>query len=93
MGITTFRCPGCDELLEYVPRNDALLLLTSMAAGILLAFFLGYMGLAFVLVALGSTLLILFVLVGVIFHIRPPKAQQSLKHGDAGLRLTDRPRR
>ena len=90
----TFRCPNCDELLEYVlPRQGHLLLTGSVAAGIILAYRLGYEGLTFIIVAVGAAALLSFALFGILYHIRPPKARQSFKHGDNVLRLTDRPRR
>ena len=93
MGITTFRCPNCGELLEYVPRNDVLVLISSMAAAAVLAFSLGYRGFTFFLVTVAATLLIVFVVVGLIYHLWPPKAQRSYKNGDTGLHLTDKSHR
>jgi hypothetical protein len=46
-GITKFACPECEELLEYVPRNDWLFLLLSMAGGIALTVHWGYSGFTF----------------------------------------------
>jgi hypothetical protein len=78
--------------LEHVPRQDAVLLLFSVAAGIILAYRMGYGGFTFAIVAAGGASLVLVAAVSALYHIRPPKVRQSLKHGDAGLRLTDKPR-
>lgn len=92
-GISTFRCTACGELLEYAPRGEPLLLPVGIVAGAILAFHLGYRGFALVLAAAGAALLIFFLGIFVAFQIRPPKVRQSLKNGDTGLRLTNRPHR
>jgi hypothetical protein len=49
---------------------------------------IGSQGFAFALVAIGSACAVLFAIVGVMYHTRPPKVQQSLGKGGGGLRLT-----
>ncbi len=93
MGITTFRCPQCGELLKYATRHELLLLTISMVAAVVLVFYLGYRGLNLVLMTIGCTFLIMILVVSVIFHIWPPKVQQSLRKGDSELHLTDKPHR
>ena len=85
-GITKFNCPECEELLEYVPRNDWLFLLLSMAGGIALTIHRGYSGFTFAFWAIVATWSILFVAVGVAYHIRPPQVQQC----SMSLRLMDK---
>jgi hypothetical protein len=93
IGMTTFSCPACGEVLESAPRHDTLLMFTSIAVGVIFAYKFGYRGLIFAVVTAVAAFLTFFVLVGILFYTRPPKAQVSLKNGDAGLRLTDKRRR
>jgi hypothetical protein len=88
-GIIKFNCPECGELLEYVPRNDWLFLLISMAGGIALTVRWGFSGFTFAFWAIVATWSILFVVVGVAYYIRPPQVQQC----SMSLRLTDKRRR
>jgi len=84
-GITKFNCPECEELLEYVPRNDWLFLLLSMAGGIALTI---HRDIRFYLRLLGDCrhLVDTFRGVGVAYHIRPPQVQQC----SMSLRLMDK---
>jgi len=93
MGVTTFHCPRCGELLEYAHRHDSLILLISTVSAVILAFYFGYRGLTLFFVAIGATLLILFLVGGVRYQIWPPKAQQPLRKNDTGFHLTDKPHR
>jgi hypothetical protein len=93
MGITTFRCPQCGELLEFAPQNQWLVLLISIATGAILVFLMGYRGLTLVFGAIGAAFLTLVLVVSVAFHIWPPKAQQCFRKGDTELRLTEKSRR
>src|ERR1700720_2201940 len=87
-GAPTFPCPRCGERLEFAPRYDALVLFVSTAIGVLFALAIGSQGVAFAFFAIGSACAALFAIVGVMYHIRPPKVQQSLGKGGGGLRLT-----
>jgi hypothetical protein len=58
-----------------------------------LAFQVGYRGPTLFLVTVCASFLLFVLGISVTFHIRPPKARLSLRYGDAGLRLTDKPHR
>jgi hypothetical protein len=89
IGLTTLPCPNCSTVLEYVPKNDNLVFLSSIASALILAYVLGYRGLTFVLVTIGGAVLTLMLITGALYHIWPPKAQPS----SVGLRLTEKPPR
>jgi hypothetical protein len=89
----TFRCPVCGESLEYTRENVWLVLPTSVMLTAVLAHYFGYRGLTFALVTFCVSSVIFFLGIGIAYQVRPPKAQQSLKSGDAGLRLTNKPPR
>ena len=58
-----------------------------------LVYFLGYRNFTLVLLSIGAALLVFFF--GIVIHsfFVQPKAQLSLKFGETGLHLTDRPNR
>ncbi len=60
---------------------------------IFLAFRFGYKGLILLVVSILVAVVIFFLSIGVVSYIWPPKVRQSLRNGDSGLRLTDRPPR
>jgi hypothetical protein len=92
IGLTTFCCPDCHASLEYMPKNDNLIFMSSIATALILAYVLGYHGLMFALVAIASTALMLLLITGALYHIWPPKAQQVWRGSDS-LRLTEKPPR
>src|SRR5260370_35620009 len=85
-----FRCPTCGELLEYISwLNPQLLGLISAVVTAIGAFLVGVRGWTLVLVTLGGSFVVLFLVTTVLFHVSPPKAQQRAKNRDGVLRLTD----
>lgn len=93
IGKGTFRCPMCGELLQYTRENIWLVLPISIASAIILGFYLGYRGFTFALVTICAASVIFFLGISIAYQLHPPKAQQSLKNSDVGLRLGDKPRR
>ena len=91
MGVTTFRCPDCSQLLEFVNENEQLVFWPSLCLAIIATYLLGYRGLMFALVTIGVASLILLFIVGVRYHIWPPKVQQTSRGPDVGLRLREKP--
>jgi len=83
----------CGELLEYTRENIWMVLPTSVVFAIILAFYLGYRGLTFAFVTICIASVIFFLGISIAYQVHPPRAQQSLKNGDVGLRLTDKPPR
>jgi hypothetical protein len=76
-GLTKYRCPNCSQLLEFEPKNDYLILMSSIASAVVLSYVLGYHGLTFVLVSIGATVLILLLVNGALYHLWPPKVQPT----------------
>jgi hypothetical protein len=89
----TFRCLNCGELLQYTRENIWVVLPISVAAAIILALYLGYGGVVFGVVTFFAASVIFFLGIGIAYQVRPPGVRQGLRDGDAGLRLTDKPRR
>jgi hypothetical protein len=93
-GLSTFSCPECDALLEYETENLILALWpVSMVATGIVALYLGYRGITFVLVTIFVSFLIFLLGIFVAYQIHPPKVQQTTNSTDAELHLTDRPPR
>lgn len=65
----------------------------SLVFAIILAFYIGYRGLTFAFVTIGIASVIFFLGISIAYHVHPPRAQQSSKNGDIGLRLKDKPPR
>jgi ribosomal protein S27E len=86
-----FRCPTCGELLEnsFGPKSYLIAVVSVLVTG-LGGYFTGWRGIELVLVTLGGSFLVVFLLTSILFHISPPKAEQHLKYGDTGLRLKDK---
>jgi small-conductance mechanosensitive channel len=87
MGLTTFRCPDCSQLLETVNENEYIIFMSSIGLATIVTYLLGYRGLMFALVTIGLASLILLFIVAVRYHIWPPKVQQTSRGPDIGLRL------
>jgi hypothetical protein len=87
MGLTTFRCPDCSQLLEFVNKNEYLVVLPSFWLAIIATYVLGYRGLMFAVATLVITSVMILVIVAVLYHIWPPKVQQTSRGPDVGLRL------
>src|ERR1700747_3646720 len=88
------RCPSCGELLESrIWLNPQLLWLISAIVTAVGAFLLGFRGWSLMFLVVVGSLVVLFLVTTVLFHVSPPKAQQSAKNGDTVLRLTDEKRR
>lgn len=91
MGFTTFHCPVCSQLLEFVNENEQLAFWTSVSLAIIATYLLGYRGLMFAAVALVIGSVLLFAIVGVRYHIWPPKVQPTFRGPNVELRLRDKP--
>jgi hypothetical protein len=87
-GIATFKCPACEEALEYESTGmDYLLVAVSLFAGPLISYYLGYRDLTFFFVSVGAGLLFFLLGIGIIFYVRPPNVQRKLSDGETGLNL------
>jgi hypothetical protein len=89
-----FDCPACGGLLEYESTWTGYFWFTvSVLTGVALPFYLGYSGLAFILVMMSSATLLFILGVGITFHFHPSTVQPKRTFGETGLNLTDKTRR
>ena len=93
LGDSTIACPHCGALLEHKLRCGPVIVIASIVIALIFPYEAGYTGLKFGIVAVVTALLAIFILVGVSYHISPPKVQPSSKLGDTGLRLGDKGKR
>lgn len=91
MSLTSFRCPVCSQLLEFVNEHEHLVFWPSLSLAIIATYLLGYRGLMFVVVAIVISFVIILVIVAVRYHLWPPKVQQTSRDRDVELRLRDKP--
>jgi hypothetical protein len=90
-GVTDFNCPACGGLLEYESTwKDYLWFVVSLLTGVALPFYLGYSGLAFILVMTSSATLVFAFGVGVMFQFRPSTVRPKRSFGETGLNLSDK---
>ena len=91
-----FQCPVCGEALKYARgqgNGSALLFYILMMVTGFCLYFTGYRGLILISVTIVGSLLFFATGVSLLFYIRPPKVQLSLRSGDTGLRLGARSHR
>jgi hypothetical protein len=67
-----------------------LLFAVSLLIGVTLPFYLGYSGLAFILVMMSSATLLLFLGIGIISHFHLSTVRPKRSFGETGLNLTDK---
>jgi hypothetical protein len=80
-------CPGCGELLEYELRYGPLVFLSSIVIAVIFPYWAGYSGVGFALSAVIAAIFSLFILLGVVYHLSPPKVRRSTRLGDTRLDL------
>jgi hypothetical protein len=78
-----FNCPACGGTLEYGSTwVHHLWFAVSLFSGPAFSYYLGYSGVAFILVAAGSATLLFLLGVGVIFRFHPSTVQPKRSFGE-----------